>query len=266
MQEVQAVRNLFALATAGDDAARKTAPDQAGNGNDLSQTGACCGVEALKTPLAPVMSSEIKALLQAESAGARPISREQGGVLCTAAREQGAILGQNGGSKALTFAQPAEVTAYLCGFAASDGHPELIRPGFWRNPHQWGVRRLAELAERVKRAQQWDENSMPAFDEPVPTGAELARQRRLYQKGVALRWEWWLLRAWREVGRTDPADGFLGLRVYQCANDDLAAQLLREVVSQMNDGAPGTWHGRHIVQLAEADWVAVLDHPAVRYA
>jgi hypothetical protein len=142
----------------------------------------------------------------------------------------------------------------------------LIQPQFFQNPHQWGVRKVAELAERMARADAYFVSTTPDWHDPLPAGPEQAKAWRLVCKNIAQQWEHRLLKANVDDGQPDPTGGYKGMRVYHCADNRLAEQLLSDVRWLMGHGAPGTWHGRHIVQLPEADWVVPLDHPDVRYA
>jgi hypothetical protein len=128
-------------------------------------------------------------------------------------------------------------------------------------------RRIAELQAAALKASAYFDSTVPAWGDPLPTEDVAARMWRLTCKALAQRWECLLLEAYQaQHGGAQPTAGYKGQRVFLPFLDvDQAADLLRDVRWLMRIGAPGVWHGRHIVQLPEADWVVPLDHPSVRY-
>lgn len=281
-------------ATSADQAAdQKTATEQGSLFAIRPETGAGCSDQATKTALAvspegqnpatlqtaplqagsdgdgatadggPIRS---QATLQPETATATPKTTTATPQNQGFSQQPGPDSGLIANSQTTKATKSAAVAAYLSGFGRCDGDVMLMQRAFFRNPALWADRRVIELNERLAKANAHFDATVPDWSDPIPSGDAQANSLRLVLKAMGIEWEARLLQAHRANGLDDPTTGYKGMRLYLCASNDMAARLMDDVLWQMRIGAPGMWHGDHLVQLAEADWVVTLDHPAAHYA
>jgi hypothetical protein len=219
----------------------------------------CSPSEPSKTTLARSDEGLSKALLTGSGEVARHLSTPLNQDFQGEGGEQGPFFGGGVVSKDAQTIKSDAVSQYLSGPSWSHGSLNMIQPHFFPQDAAWLAQKLVDLAEQRTKAEGYLERIIPAFTDPVPSEAEQVTRWKRYFKTAAITWEYLILKEYAHIGQACPRGGFKGKRCYTMSSPKLLNAFMAEIDHQQRLDAPVVWHGQNVVQLAEADFVVVVD-------